>query len=82
MARRKKKNSTVSFLVLLIPLLIITIVGIASWFFVNAKPVSNSQEKINFIVKRGEAVDSIGASLKDSNLIRSSAVFKFVVLKL
>ena len=81
MARRKKKNSPVSFLALLIPLIIISI-GITSWFFVNAKPVSNSQEKINFIVKRGEAVDSIGASLKDFNLIRSQAVFKFIVLKL
>jgi len=54
-------------------------VAVRTYYELNLRPVSGSEESVLFVVESGATVDEIGTSLHEKGLIRSSAVFKWYV---
>lgn len=65
-------------LVIIIVLMIVGY-GVHTWYDRNLAPVSDSLQMTTFTVASGESLNRIAADLKQDDLIRNSAAFKFYV---
>jgi UPF0755 protein len=48
----------------------------AIWFYVNTRPVSNSERFVDFIVAKGSSASEIGKNLESAGLIRNELAFR------
>lgn len=77
----KKKFSVGKIVVSFFALVVVVFGGTYTWFVVNQKAVSAEKNPQSFIIRKGEAVDSIGNNLLQKKLIRSVPIFKFIVMR-
>ena len=77
----KKKFSVGKIVVSFFALVVVVFCGTYTWFVVNQKAVSAEKNPQSFIIRKGEAVDSIGNNLLQKKLIRSVPIFKFIVMR-
>lgn len=81
MAKKKKrrlKKSVKRFLYFLCFIIVICFIWSFEYNY-GLKPVSNSEEKINFEVKKGSTYSTLASSLKDEGLIKSKLFYKIYV---
>ncbi|KKR56175.1 hypothetical protein A2434_00440 [Candidatus Woesebacteria bacterium RIFOXYC1_FULL_41_14] len=65
---------------LLIPfVLALVVVAVASWFYKNSGPVSESEKLEYFIIAKGASASQIGNKLESAGLIKSALAFKLYV---
>jgi UPF0755 protein len=77
-----KSSFMKNWLKIIIGIFLLVFVGVSYYLFSLLQPVDkNSQEKITFIVPKGQAVSIIGDRLAEKNIIKNSLVFNLVARK-
>jgi len=78
---RRRQPAFPRLLAPIITILLVAVVLPAFWFRTVSRPVSpDSNKRINFTIQKGQSLDSIGQSLKETGLIRSVPAFKIQVM--
>ena len=55
------------------------VLGGSFWWLSSIKPVSTSNEKISFVIPKGDTAMEIAGKLKENGLIRSPLAFKILI---